>query len=334
MLMVFYHLFKPLGASFAPIGDRKLIGAAALLAGGGILGSALNLFGQKSANDTNLQLARENNETQKLLTRETNAMSQLQFNENMKWLREQYYDTGQIARAKEAYIKGGMNPALAYGQPTGASSVGSPSQSQFHVAQTEAGHVDPIQIGDALSESVGHSVDAYMNNQLINAQTENVKQEGLSKRIQNFTQFARDVASLRQTYADIELKLSQKGVNEETRKKLQLEKEHLDNQIKLFWTQFDALSEQPKKSNRLIDAQTNETISRTILNQVEAHLKPALANMQIRLSNAQIGVFNQQARLVAQEVITEYERGQLTNKQVFEQVLKNKLLEHQDEPAD
>ena len=157
--MIAKYICKPLGVDSAPIGNLKKRFDALV----GLYSTFVNGANQEDATSRNIEMQKETNKQNLDLARETNEMSRQQFQEYMKWLREQYYDTDQVARAKEAYYKAGLNPALAYGNPTagGASSVGAPSPSQFHVAQMDAPHVEPFQIGDGLSQSVHFQDEAY-----------------------------------------------------------------------------------------------------------------------------------------------------------------------------
>lgn len=273
-----------------PFGSKKCvipeIGAALISGGANFLGDLLGLSSQDSANKANLKMTRETNEMNYKIANETNQMSQAQFNKNLEWLREQYYDTDQYRRTVEAAKKAGLNPALALGSVSPVGSVGQASPTSFHAAQMEAGHVDPLSF-DAIGEGVGAAANAYFDNQLKQSQSENINADTKTKDISNMTQFARDLAALHNLWEDIENKKSQRGLTDAQKKHYDMMSEELDGKIKLFWTQFDSLSDAPKKSNRLLDAQYDETESRTALNKIEAQFRPLLLRSNLHLNNSQ-----------------------------------------------
>lgn len=273
-----------MGVDSTPLGLKK---CSALTAGAGLLGSFINHFTSQEANSMNLKMTRENNETQKQLAREANAMSQMQFDENMKWLREQYYDTEKGRRLVETYNKAGLNPALGLGQISPVGSVGGVSPSQFHVAQTEAGHVEPSQFGDLLANSIGHSVDAYYDNKLKSEQADNVHADSLIKQAQASTEFMSRIADIRSKYADIEAKLAQKGVSDATREKLKSEKDKIDGEINLFWTQFMDMANKTKYENRVLGLQGDDIEQDIALKKIEQQFKPALLSSSLKLSQSQ-----------------------------------------------
>lgn len=327
--MIYDKLFVPLGVDSTPIGQRKCIapavGAALVAGGSSLLGSLLGIGSQSSANAQNLQLMRETNQMNYKIADEQNRNAYNQFAQNLAWLKEQYYDTGQYERLVKSLGRAGLNPALAFGNVSPVGSVGQASPTAFHVAQMEAGHVDPLSF-DGLSESVGNAVNAYFQNKLVDAQVENVSQDTQTKRLNNASLADRNLLELRNLYEDVQDKLAQRDLSKSQRKYYKALEKQISRQVDLFNDTYNELKSRESKSNRLIDAQAENQLSQSVLNMVESRLKPALANMQIRLSNAQIGVFNEQARNIAQQTITEFERGQLTNRQAFEQTLRNRLL--------
>ena len=327
--MIYRSLLVPLGVDSTPLGLRK---CSALQAGAGLLGSFINHFTSQEANSMNLKMTRENNETQKQLAREANALSQAQFQENMNWLREQYFDTEKGRRLVETYKKAGLNPALGLGQISPVGSVGGASPSQFHVAQTEAGHVEPSQIGDMLANSIGHSVDAYYDNKLRSEQADNVHADTLIKQSQAATEFMSRIADIRSKYADIEAKLAQKGVSDATREKLKSEKDKIDGEINLFWTQFMDLANKPKYENRVLNLQGNDIEQDVIAKKIENMYRPAQIEAGINLSAAQSRSLISNLQLIAPQIALLASERKLNNSKNVAQILMNgfEALDYKD----
>lgn len=332
-----YHflnsLTKECGLSVSPYSFMKCDGTP-------IIGDAVNLMGIGAqadnvdrTNEANLEAVRMNNETQKELAAEANKLSQEQFQTNLGWLKEQYFGNQQREDSRyQRMVKdmqaAGLNPALATGQPSSASAVGAVSPSQFHVAQTEAAHFDPYNLDfDPLASGIARSIGMFYQNRKTDAETKNINLSSQAQSITNMSKMVRDMEEINQIRAQTDKLLNDSDVSKETKSLIRSQRALLDKNYELLQKQFPALAAQPEKSNSVLDAQYEQIMSQTALNKVETALKPALAQMQIRMSNAQINLFNEQSRLVSQQVITEFYNGQLTDRKSFEQTLRNRLLD-------
>lgn len=135
----------------------------ALGAGASVLGSALGFGSSQSANKTNIQIARENNEAQMNMLR-----SQQAYNENM-WNKQNEYNlpANQVKRLLDA----GINPSAVFGSGSvsEAGSLTAPSMPSLQQA-----HVSPY--SPDLS-GVGNAVNAYYQNQLVNAEKKRTQAE-------------------------------------------------------------------------------------------------------------------------------------------------------------
>lgn len=325
-------LFVPLGVDSTPIGQRKQL--EALSAVGSALGGLFNLFGQESANKANREMTEQTNKMNYQIASEVNQLSQQQFNQNMRWLREQYYDTDQYKRLVEASRKAGLNPALALGSVSPVGSVGQSSPTSFHAAQMDAGHVEPLTFGDGLSESIGHAVDAYYNNQLRQAETEKVSYDAQISRANAATQMRKNVAELRSMRLDNEQRMKNLKRSDKEYERLELENEQIDWSIKRMLTDWDETSKQLRYGNQLLQKQNENADAVTTgvkldnaLKRVELSFKPTLLSLGVKMSQSQIDLFLKQAALVAEQTHTEFENGQIANKKDFEQTLRNRLLE-------
>ena len=346
-MKLFNSLMVPFGVNLAPNTPIPKCDpwSAAIGATASHINTGLELLFNKSnvdaTNEANLEMTRMNNETQKLLAREANAMSQAQFNTNLQWLKEQFYKQREYALDERAYqsidnqvrrlLAAGINPAYYFGNGSMAtpsvSSVGAPSQSQFHVAQTEAGHIDPFLIDlDGLSESVGSAVNAFYDNQLKNEQTKKVSYESLVERANAATQFQKNLADLREQYVRIDKLLADKDVSKATKERLESEKAQLDQSIKFMADDWNELLRRDKVNNDFTVEQTEESRTRQVLNRIDAQLKPALASAQINLSNAQAASANASLPLIVEQIANAKREGHILNTQFVRNVVENQLL--------
>lgn len=291
-----------------------------------VVGSVVNAMSQRSSNKSNERNVDKTNEMNYQLAQDANAQQQAQFDENMSWLREQFVKQREFALSDRDYNSpkkvverlqsAGINPLFGFsnGQTSisPVSSVGAPAQSNFHVPTMQAFHEEPVMYGDALSSGVGSAVNAFYENQLKSESAKNVREQTVNQYIKNMFEFNKQVEELRNLRADYLGKLSHRDLTDAQRKHYQKEVDLLDKQIEVYVTTMDDLKQRPAKENALLDAQERHTMQQTALaevntrlSQMDLKLKPLLASAQIRLSNAQVNHLYQQARLVAEQVITQ-----------------------------
>lgn len=139
------------------------IGAAGITAGASLLGNVLGFGSAKFANQTNLQIARENNQAQRELFHE-----QMAYNTDM-WNKQNQYNlpVNQVQRLLAA----GINPAAVYGNGTmsEAGQLTAPNAPNLQQA-----HASPY---DFDFSGVGQAVNSYYQNQLVNAQKKKTSAE-------------------------------------------------------------------------------------------------------------------------------------------------------------
>lgn len=305
--MIFKYIGKPLGVSETPIGfDRKCLELLPVF--GNLIQGLVGAGAQADANRTNLRSVRETNEMNYQIAKETNEMSQNQFNQNMRWLREQYYDTDQVRRAVVAAQRAGLNPALALGNVQPIGSVGGSSPTSFHAAQMDAGHVEPVNYVDGLSESVGHAVDAYYNNQLRQAETAKVSYDAQISRANAATQMRKNVAELRAMRLDNEQRMKALKKSDAEYNKLLLENEQLDWSIKRLLTDWDETSKQLRYGNKLLERQSEGIQLDNDLKTIEKQFKPMLLRANLRLSQSQSEQLLALAGNLTEQMKSEYKR--------------------------
>ena len=175
-----------------------VIGAGLISGAGSLIGGIANAFGQSSANETNIQLARENREWQEMM-----------------WNKQNEYNSpaAQIQRMREA----GLNPALMYSQGN-VGNAGSPGSIPTPQVQPVTGLGNGIagaadSVGDAMIklEQVKQMraqtkfLAARANKEINTTMTPEQYQEYLSKKFQGMLQGNRLTAAKaesQETYND------------------------------------------------------------------------------------------------------------------------------------
>ena len=137
--------------------------ALALQAGASALGNVLGFGSSSSANKTNLQIARENNQAQREMFHE-----QMAYNTDM-WNKQNQYNlpVNQVQRLLAA----GINPAAVYGNGTMSEAGQLTAPNAPNLQQS---HVSPYEFDFT---GVSQAVNAYYQNQLINAQKKKTNAE-------------------------------------------------------------------------------------------------------------------------------------------------------------
>lgn len=345
--MLYKCSFEPLGVSpfgsFAPSEKRwPLVLAAGIGATASLIGTGASAMSNSAANAANLEAVREQNKTNLQIARENNATSQGQFNRNMQWLEEQFYKQREFELQNQAYNtpeaitnrlrQAGINPAYAIGQyGTGSASssvspVGAPSPSQLATAHMEAGHVEPFNYDfTGISEAVGHSINAYYQNKLLNEQTKSQEADTQIKRATAATAMMREINNLRQQEADIVVKLSQSHLNKSEREKLEADRDSIRQQINYFNDIQSELKSKLSKENMLLDKQYEKIDSDIDLNRVEMVLRPALAQANIRLSRAQESKFLNEIPLLVEQTKNAILQGDNINADTMAKHIENRL---------
>ncbi len=335
---------RPLGDDMSPFGSSCKRWPAALIAAGGLLSSGVNALSQKSANATNLEAVREQNAANLKIARENNYISQAQFNTNMKWLQEQFYKQREFElenrdySSPSAYVArlraAGINPAFGMqglsfgGASSSVSGVGAPSPSQLATAHMEAGHVDPVQFDfTGVSEAVGHSINAYYQNRLINEQTRTQEADTQIRAAQAATAMYREINNLRIQQNQIEESLSRRQLSHAEREKLEADRDSIRQQINYFNDIQENLKQKMTKENNLLDIQYDKIKTDIDLNKVELVLRPALARANIRLSRAQEQHFMAQLPLIGEQLKTEIQEGKIKSREAARKYIENQLLD-------
>lgn len=168
-------------------------------------GAYLNYKGQQKANQTNMDLARE----------------QMAYQTSER-LSAQQYNTPEAQRTR--FEAAGINPYLAMSN-IDAGNTQAMSAPGFSPVENE-------RLGDVLSQ-LGHAPEKVINSiqgvQQIQAQKEAVKQA----RIESLYQERNIISELQNKQADTKLKLAGKDVNEEQKKVLHQQERDLANQIRM-----------------------------------------------------------------------------------------------------
>lgn len=317
--------------------------------------SASNSSSQKSANATNLQISRETSERNYQIAKETNEMSQAQFNTNLNWLKEQFYKQREYALDERAYqdpsnivdrlLKAGVNPAFGLGQGQMAtpavSAVGAPSQSSFQAGYSQAGHVDPVTVDyTGIGQSLGHAFDAFMSNELINAQTKKTNNEAQIAGVQAAMELSRQMSSLRKEYAEVENLLSSARLSDSQRQNLQKQRDLLDREIEFATLSLNDRIEQLQTGNELaraqkkrLDRETQHIDFEEWLASHRLQIESRLADSNIRLNSSHVSQMMAQISLIGAQVQSEVARGRNINEDTVTKQIINVIKDLEKEES-
>lgn len=193
-------------------GSAILSGAASLF--GGLLGYDSN----ESANQTNLQIARETNEQNYKMFHE-----QQDWNE-MMWNKMNAYNTPMMQ--KERLRAAGINPYAMLGS-NGQGTMGQAGlASSASPAPAQGATVQPYDWSPSMA-GVGRAIDSWYQNQNQDAQTTLL-------RIQAITQLDRDLANLEESWSRVNLNRANKDLSEEQRNNYKLQSDELLERIDIL----------------------------------------------------------------------------------------------------
>lgn len=296
---------SPLGGSQPPFGHSRKEAwvVPVVMAATAVFDGVMNSVGQNKANNANMDAVNATNATNLQISRETNAMSQQQFNDNMKWAHEQFAKQREYALEDREYnsienqvrraLAAGINPSSVVGNGSAAhsttpvSSVGLPSQSNFQAGYAQAGHVEPVEYDfTGLRESVGHAMDAYYENRLKLANTRKTNADAQTAEINNLTQHLKNLAELRKTMAQIDREIADKNTSEAQREKLIKEKEQIQQFIDEQNETFGLRKQKLEKGNALLDKESEKIDADIIHQKNQDQIARDLANSQISLNDS------------------------------------------------
>lgn len=298
----------PFGHSRKEIGTLMALGTLAVGVGSVIAGASA----QSSANEANKQMTEDTNKTNLQIARETNEMSQAQFNSNMQWSKEQFGLQRQYALEDREYnsiqnqvnraLAAGINPSAVIGNGSAAHSttpVGSvslPSQSNFQTGYAQAGHVDPVNYDfSGISESIGHTVDAFNQSRMISANVENTNADTQIKRADAMTRLSENLARVRKLYTENEALLQSNKLNEATRNKIQAEQKSIEQQMSYFESVKDDMAKGVRLTNTRVERETKHLDFEENMRMAELAIQKKLADSGINLNSANAALALSQA---------------------------------------
>lgn len=316
--------------------------APALISGGAnVLGNLLGFASQKSANDTNLEIAKYNAAAQKQqneanywytqqLMQQQNDFNYKQYLENRNYM-EQYNNPKNVRARLEA---AGINPLYAMGNGSGQMQNVSAIQSanpSFNGVASQLNYQKQPFMPDFTG--VGNAANAYFQNELLNKQVEGVSYDNQLKAVELRYKAWHEYSDLLQKRANIENTLQSTKVGSAQYDKLVSEKNQLDNQIRLFNDTFNDLKEREKLQNDIMKEQKQNLISDRALKRSQTWLNQLNAEWFPQMQKAQIDLITEQQMQVVQNTALMVEEKRLTNKKAIEQEIINgiKGLEYQDE---
>lgn len=281
---------------------------AGIVVGGSALLGGLNLFGQKSANDTNLTAVRETNRQNRELFNE-----QLAFTEKM-WNQTNEYNTPEAQRAR--YEAAGINPYMALGNINSGSAAMATTPS---APQMQAGRVEPLRYGDALGAAAKDAILTYDSLRMHDAQVSGQQLQNKVLSAQANLANAKAYEELLSLQRDNRLKLRQSNLSEQQRDNLEKEGRVLDFNLKRMQIESNYYDSIAKSNNESAVAQAELHRQTAINMQLHNEYQRVLTRMYPRLTYAQISSLAASAAAAAESVNESKSRQSLNT---YEQKVK------------
>lgn len=299
------------------------LASAAFSGGANIVGGVLGYAAQRSANKTNLQIARE-----------TSAYNQAINESNLSWQREalrsqQNYASfaNQIKMAKDA----GVNPYLAIGSPAQGGAAGTPVSHAMQAARVEP--------ENALGTAIGRTGSDMANVMALVAQANKDTQEAKGHEIDNITKGAVNKAQLESLGKTVEAQTIQNRLSTDTYDAMvhnadlinqKLEKENqlydIEKDIKIFTRDKIQPQELAKiiEEIKLIQEQGLTQQSQRALNDAmgRAHLTQAAASMIL----ARVEQFKAPSQVQLNKAMAENQQTQAAVNRVAERLKKSEAF--------
>lgn len=284
-----------------PVTAGIVIGGSALLGG-------LNLFGQKSANDTNLTAVRETNRQNRELFNE-----QLAFTEKM-WNQNNEYNTPEAQRAR--YEAAGINPYMALGNINSGSATMASTPS---APQMQAGHVEPLRYGDALGAAAKDAILTYDSLRMHDAQVSGQQLQNKVLSAQANLANAKAYEELLSLQRNNRLKLRQSNLSEVQKVNLEKEGKVLDYQLKRLSIESQYYDSIATANNESAVAQASLHRQTAINMQLQNEYQRLFNHLFPKLTYSQISSLSASAAAAA-ESVNESESRQRLN--TYEQKVK------------
>lgn len=295
------------------VGDALSAVNPALGVASNIIGGLFGAGNQRSANETNLEIARMNAQAQ----RETNAMNERLFHESnvfseKMWNKSNEYNSpsAQVQRL----VNAGINPAFVMGNGSTAEASALQSAAAPHMdAPVMNASVQPFDPSPYVHGAFT-AANAFTQNQLQNAQAENIISATQGQNIQNQL----DAMQVRAKILALDLD------NESKKRYLDLFDKTMDAQVALAngnVAHLNASTRQIEQS--ILSQQLHDSIDQQI---ATSQLK--LNNKQLSVLNATIGQISAQIGLLRQQTKTEQEK---TINQIIQNGLSALSLDQQKE---
>lgn len=273
--MTIGRLLKIYGLSSLRLGKEGLLGSA-VEGVASVFGSGMDASSQSSANETNLQIARETNEQQYKMFRE-----QMDYNDRMWEKTNEYNSPVALAQRLRA---AGINPSAVLQRAGGSSAVmqSAPSAPSLHTST-----VEPVSWSPAM-QGLSRAVDSYFENQNKDADLQMKKLELLFQSQDLENRMEKSIQELRKMKNDNKLSETQRNSIqkdiEEKEENLRVLRAVREDRIKAYGMQNDY---QQAQSN-LVRAQTNYQESLTRISKMNEEWLPKEKFQQFRESDARI----------------------------------------------
>ena len=287
------------------------IGAAGITAGASLLGNVLGFGSAKSANQTNLQIARENNQAQRELFHE-----QMAYNIDM-WNKQNQYNlpVNQVQRLLAA----GINPAAVYGNGTmsEAGQLTAPNAPQMQRAEVRPFMPD--------FDGVGQAVNAFFDNQMKSKAVESTGIDNQAKMIDLQFKAQHHYADLLEQKHRIDNIIADSHLKGEQLEYYKNMSEELGLNIQKFKDSYDLYIEREKLQNDVMKAQEGNLLADSTLKRAQSAFQSLVTSLYPTVTQAQLNVMSAQWTNLLNDATLKCKQGKFVDAQSVSQYLKNGL---------
>lgn len=290
-------------------------GAALITAGSNLLGDILGFGSQSSANNTNLQIARETNAQNYKMFQE-----QLAYNEDMWNKQNEYNDPKNQA---QRLLAAGINPATVFGNGaiTPAGQLVAPQAPQM-----EGAHVNPYNFD---LSGIGQAASAFFQNQLLGKEAESKGLDNQAKQIDLQFKVSRILLDMKEQVTRINKQLADTSVSKQQKEMLVTQRRDLENHIKLFEENYDYLSQREKLQNDVMQNQSANLVADSTLKRAQATYQQLLSAYYPAMATAEINQLTASFYDLCQSAQLKAKQGELTSAQAISQYIENGIKAYQ-----
>lgn len=295
-----------------------VVGASLITAGASALGNILGFSSSKSANETNLEIARQNNQAQRELFHE-----QMAYNTDM-WNKQNEYNLP--ANQVQRLLAAGINPSAVFGSGSvsEAGQLTAPNAPQLQRAEVRPFMPD--------FDGVGQAVNAFFDNQIKSKTVESTGLDNQAKMIDLQFKMQHHYADLIEQKHRIDNIIADSHLKGEQLEYYKNMSEDLGLNIQKFKDSYELYIEREKLQNDVMKAQEGNLLADSTLKRAQSAFQNLVTSLYPTVTQYQLNVMSAQWTNLLNDATLKCKQGKFADAQTVSQYLKNGLeaIEYED----